>query len=292
MTQGTDSDPAATAPKARPPSDLGPRTASAVVMVVAALLVLWQGGDLFVVFWLLCSLAVLWEWQTIIDAAAARSRFFCGAICLTLAGVALRQTFFEGCFAAILIGAGVSAWLAGEGKRVWAAAGVFYAAALVVSVTLLRFLSVFSGIEAILWLFAVVWGTDIFAYFGGRMIGGPKLWPRVSPSKTWSGFIVGVTFGALLGLLTLALAVGSDGASLAPLFVLGLATGMVAQGGDLLESSIKRRFGKKDSSHLIPGHGGFMDRLDGFIVAATFAALVGWMNSAGIGYVAIGLLRW
>jgi phosphatidate cytidylyltransferase len=130
------------------------------------------------------------------------------------------------------------------------------------------------------------------AYFGGRLIGGPKLWPRLSPSKTWAGFIVGVFSGGLLGLLCLMVSAGYENVPVGPLFLLGLLAGAVAQAGDFFESAVKRRFGVKDSSHLIPGHGGFMDRLDGFIAAAAFAGLVGWLKSAGPGFVAIGLLRW
>jgi phosphatidate cytidylyltransferase len=130
------------------------------------------------------------------------------------------------------------------------------------------------------------------AYFGGRSIGGPKLWPRVSPSKTWSGFLVGITCGAGFGMAAVAMSVGGPNVHLGAIFVLGLFGGIVAQGGDLLESSIKRYFAVKDSSHLIPGHGGFMDRLDGFIATAVFAALVGLSKAAGPGFVATGLLRW
>jgi phosphatidate cytidylyltransferase len=130
------------------------------------------------------------------------------------------------------------------------------------------------------------------AYFGGRLIGGPKLWPRVSPSKTWSGFITGVTSGALLGVAAVAAMLGAAHTNVLIIFLVGLIGGVVAQGGDLLESSIKRHFGAKDSSHLIPGHGGFMDRLDGFIVTATCAALLGLAKAAGPGFVATGLMRW
>jgi phosphatidate cytidylyltransferase len=184
------------------------------------------------------------------------------------------------------------AWLGGPGKRIWAGGGLIYAASVVLSVTVLRVLSRIDGVEAILWLFAVVWGTDIMAYFGGRLIGGPKLWPRLSPSKTWAGFLVGVSSGGVLGVLGLALWPGAEPASYGPLFVLGVLAGVIAQAGDFFESGVKRHFGVKDSSRLIPGHGGFMDRLDGFIAAAAFAALVGWIKSAGPGFLAIGLLRW
>ncbi len=292
MTPSGDSGGAAPTPQARLSSDLAPRAASSVVMIAAALSTLWLGGDVFVLFWLGCALALHWEWQTIIDAPQFKARFFGGALFVVLAVGLLRAELIEAALASVALGAAAMAWLGGPGKRVWAGAGLIYAASVVISVTLLRVLSRIDGVEAILWLFAVVWGTDIMAYFGGRLIGGPKLWPRLSPSKTWAGFLVGVFCGGMLGLLCLVLIPGGEAASPLPLFVLGLLAGMIAQAGDFFESSIKRRFGVKDSSHLIPGHGGFMDRLDGFIAAAVFAALVGWFKSAGPGFVAIGLLRW
>ena len=292
MTEPRDNGGAAPTAQARLSSDLGPRAASAVVMIAAALITLWVGGDVFILFWLGCALALHWEWQTIIDAPRFKARFFQGSGFIILAVAFLRGGHIEATLGAVGLGALTLCALAGPGKRIWAGAGLVYAASVVISVTLLRVLSRIDGLEAILWLFAVVWGTDIMAYFGGRLIGGPKLWPRLSPSKTWAGFIVGVSSGGLLGLLCLALKPGAEAASLGPLFVLGLLAGVIAQAGDFFESFIKRRFGVKDSSHLIPGHGGFMDRLDGFIAAAAFAALVGWVKSAGPGFVAIGLLRW
>jgi len=128
------------------------------------------------------------------------------------------------------------------------------------------------------------------AYFGGRLIGGPKLWSRVSPGKTWSGAAVGALTGALCGAVVGLLAAPS-GARLVPILLLGLAASVVAQLGDLFESALKRRFGVKDSSGLIPGHGGMMDRLDGFVAAAAFAALVGWARANG-DWIAGGLFQW
>ena len=142
------------------------------------------------------------------------------------------------------------------------------------------------GARAILWLFALVWGVDVMAYFGGRLIGGPKLWPRISPGKTWSGFLVGIACGAAAGSLF-----APQGGAKAALFALGLIGGAIAQGGDLFESAVKRRFGAKDSSHLIPGHGGLMDRLDGFIAATLFATAIGAAR-AGLAHAAQGLLLW
>ena len=292
MSEPSPSGGAASTPQARLSTDLAPRAASSVVMIAAALSALWIGGDVFILFWLACALAIHWEWQSLIGAPRFKARIFGGAALLIAAVALLREGYVWGAILVIALGAGALALLGGPGKRIWAGAGLVYAAALVISVTLLRVLSRIDGVEAILWLFAVVWGTDIMAYFGGRLIGGPKLWPRLSPSKTWAGFIVGVSSGGVLGVLCLVLMPGAEAAALGPLFILGLMAGAIAQAGDFFESWIKRRFGVKDSSRLIPGHGGFMDRLDGFITAAAFAALVGWVKSAGPGFVAIGLLRW
>jgi phosphatidate cytidylyltransferase len=270
--------------------DLMPRLISAVVMVALALGAVFRGGEPFNLFWLAAALAVFWEWQRLIRAPHAVLRFLAGAIALVLTAMLARQMALDLAFVVCLLGCAALAALAGQGRRLWAAGGLVYAAALVVPVILLR-LSLFDGIESILFLFAVVWGTDIFAYFGGRLIGGPKLWPRVSPSKTWSGFLCGVGTGAVLGVVTAGHLLDLDVRGMALLFPVAIATGAISQAGDLFESSVKRRFGAKDSSHLIPGHGGFMDRLDGFIFAAAFVAIIGFLRS-GPAAVAIGVLRW
>jgi phosphatidate cytidylyltransferase len=122
---------------------------------------------------------------------------------------------------------------------------------------------------AVLFILAVVWSTDIAAYFTGRLVGGPKLWLKVSPNKTWSGLFGGVTASAAAGALFAAWA----GANIPALAASGLMLGAVAQAGDLAESALKRRFGVKDASNLIPGHGGFMDRMDGVVTVAVVAAL-------------------
>lgn len=271
-------------------ADIGPRVASAIVMIALALGALWLGGDWFVLFWLAAGIATYWEWQNLISAPAALPRFALGGVTLVVVTMLTRQQALDMALPLLLAGCGALAWLAGPGKRLWAAAGLVYAGGLVVSVTALR-LSLFDGMEAILWLFAVVWGTDIMAYFGGRTMGGPKLWPRVSPKKTWSGFLTGVTCGALLGVAAVAAFHPAPPQNVVALGLLGLVAAIVSQAGDLFESSVKRHFDVKDSSNLIPGHGGFMDRLDGFIFAAVFAAIVGALRQ-GPGTIAIGVLRW
>jgi phosphatidate cytidylyltransferase len=169
----------------------------------------------------------------------------------------------------------------------WLAGGVAYAAVLLFAPLILRRDPEF-GLTAILFLFAIVWGTDIVAYFAGRAIGGPKLWRAVSPKKTWSGAIGGTLGGIAAGLLVVTLM----GLVVAPMLVLvALVLSIVAQAGDLLESAIKRYFGAKDASQLIPGHGGLMDRLDGFLTAAAAAVMVGLLRG-GLEGPARGLLVW
>ena len=246
------------------------------------------GGDVFALFWLAAAFAVSWEWQNLIggEGRAARiarrrrgGRRRHGVRTRRHAGRRrARDRGFRPCGAA----------LAGAERRLWAATGVVYAGALAFAVCLLRE-SPDVGALAIAFLFAIVWGTDIFAYFGGRLIGGPKLWPRVSAGKTWSGTITGVFCGALLGLGAVYLGGGPQLANWR-VFLVGLAAAAFSQVGDLFESSVKRRFGVKDSSQLIPGHGGVMDRLDGFIFASAFAAAVGLLR--GGPSVAAGLFFW
>jgi phosphatidate cytidylyltransferase len=144
------------------------------------------------------------------------------------------------------------------------------------------------GLAAVLWLFAVVWATDVVAYAVGRALGGPRLWPRVSPGKTWSGAIGG-TLAGMLGGVAVAAAAGVP--RLWPVALVALVASILSQAGDLFESALKRGAGVKDSGRLIPGHGGLMDRLDGFAAAAAFAVLLGTLR-AGAGGAGQGLLAW
>jgi phosphatidate cytidylyltransferase len=169
----------------------------------------------------------------------------------------------------------------------WLAAGIAYAAVLLFAPLILRHDPAL-GFIAVLFLFAVVWVTDIAAYFAGRALGGPKLWPAVSPKKTWSGAAGGTLGGVAAGVVTVKLM----GLSVAPMLILvACVLSVAAQAGDLFESAIKRHFGTKDAGHLIPGHGGAMDRLDGFLTAAAAAAMVGLIRG-GLEAPARGLLLW
>jgi phosphatidate cytidylyltransferase len=191
--------------------------------------------------------------------------------------------------AILLVGLGALAAtiFAPRERRFWITAGIGYAGTLLLAPLLLRADPAY-GFAAIVLLFAIVWSTDIFAYFAGRALGGPKLAPAVSPKKTWSGAI-----GGTLGAVAVAVAVASLFGSLdrATVAVIALVLSVIAQLGDLLESWIKRRFGAKDAGHLIPGHGGAMDRLEGFWAAALAGCLVGLLRG-GFDNAARGLLIW
>lgn len=178
-------------------------------------------------------------------------------------------------------------WVRMVKGAVWIAFGVPYAAALFAAPVVLRADASF-GLLAIVLLFAIVWSTDIFGYFGGRAIGGPKLMPAVSPKKTWAGAIAG-TLGAMIVAVLVARAFGAF--SIVSIACVALLLSVCAQAGDLFESFIKRKFNVKDSSQLIPGHGGVMDRLDGFWAAALAASVIG-VSRGGMSEAARGLLIW
>lgn len=267
--------------------DLGVRAVSGAVLVAIAIWTARHGGAIFVVAWLINAIVVFWEWQRLVGGAAPRLRLWVGAGALVFAAAIARFDAAQALFL-LLLAAAAQAALAGRGARAWAAGGMVYAGLLIVAVTSLRF-SFPYGSRALIWLFATVWSTDVFAYFGGRLIGGPKLWPRISPSKTWSGTLTGLVAGSLIGTFA-ALRDLSAPTAMTPVFLLSLSAAVLSQAGDAFESAVKRHFEVKDSSGLIPGHGGLMDRLDGFIAAAIFAFLFGLLR--GLPSVAGGLFYW
>jgi phosphatidate cytidylyltransferase len=141
------------------------------------------------------------------------------------------------------------------------------------------------AVVGVLWMFATVWVTDVAAYFVGRAVGGPKLWPRVSPKKTWSGFLGGVAAGTAAGVAVAAVGARYGTQVPAPLWLVGLISALAAsvgQLGDLAESALKRTYEVKDSGRLIPGHGGLMGRLDAFwAVCALVGVVLGALRLAG-----------
>ena len=270
----------------RPAGELIQRVLSSLVLAAVALAATAFGGLPFLLFWTGAALWIWWEWVGIVRAEPRFLVLFLGGI--AIAGMAIALAFDQPAMAFIyvIIGTAVVAASA-NGTRAWSAAGVLYAAVLVISCVMLR-ADPDHGLIAILWLFAVVWAADIAAYFIGRALGGPLLAPSISPRKTWSGTLGGALAGVLAGSATVVL-MGLTWRAVH----LGLALVIVAaaQIGDLFESAIKRRFGVKDASQLIPGHGGLMDRLDGFLAAAMVALAIGLAHGA-TGTPAAGLLAW
>lgn len=268
-------------------SDLGVRLVSAAVLIALAVGALYVGGQFFVAFWLVTACAVNWEWQGLLGEPGRILRAAIGGAALAMAAALTETSSGKAGFAALLALALLVAPAAPRSLRLWASGGVVYSGTLAIVLILLRDSEM--GVVAIAWLFAIVWGSDVFAYFGGRLIGGPKLWPRVSAGKTWSGTITGLFAGACLGVATAEIGTRGAASGVEVFFVSALASA-ASQLGDLAESAIKRRFGVKDSSRLIPGHGGVMDRIDGFIFAAAFAAALG--AARGLPSVAAGLFFW
>ena len=263
------------------------RVGSALVLVPLAIGTAYLGGWPFALFWSVAALGVFWEWSALVAGDARRTVFLAGGAALAVSsGLAAVGRFTT---AIVVAAAGMIAAgpMAPARHRGWAAGGVPYAGAIGFAPIALRS-DAEDGFLAVIFLFAIVWTTDIVAYFLGRLIGGPKLLPRVSPKKTWSGAISGL-IAAVLAALAVAAAAGLSG--LLSIALVAAALSCVAQAGDLFESGLKRRFGAKDSSHLIPGHGGLMDRLDGFVLAAAVAALIGTLRG-GIEAPAHGLLVW
>lgn len=249
-------------------TETGIRVLSGAALVAIALGVTYWGGPFFALLWLVAGVAIFVEWTAMTRVERRMPTIIAAALAM-LAYMLSRVTGMPGLvLAAIAVAGGVLVVTipAGARDRIWAGLG-YLAAFVVVAVPIAVRFDPVLGAAGIIWIFAVVWGTDIAAYFTGRRFGGPKLWPSVSPKKTWSGFVGGLVAGALAGTLTgvvarmFGVAVPFD---LPALAALSAVASVVGQLGDLAESAMKRHFHVKDSSNLIPGHGGVMDRLDAF----------------------------
>ena len=268
-------------------SNLTLRIASALVLAPIAIAAAYAGGWPFALFWGVAAIAVLWEWTTLATGAGHRVMFSAGAGALAVATLVAWQHHPVVALLFIVLGALAAEIFAPRARRTWVIAGVGYAGMMLLAPLLLRDDEAY-GLLAIGLLFAIVWTTDVVAYFVGRAVGGPKLCPAISPKKTWSGAV-----GGTLGAMAIALAVTHysgvfNGIAIA---AVALVLSVLSQAGDLLESWVKRRFGAKDASGLIPGHGGVMDRLDGFWAAALAACLLGVLRG-GFDGAARGLLVW
>lgn len=266
-------------------SDLGTRVLSAIVLAPLALAIAWIGGWPFAALIGAASIAMAVELSWLLPGGQRRE-----SICLTIcavAAVALTAADLAG--VALIVGAAglclslaIRLW---RGEPLWAAFLAYpYLVIPVISIVWLRS-DPNLGRAVIFWLLGTVWAIDTFAYFTGRTIGGPKIWPRLSPKKTWAGLIGGMAGAAMVGAASAYLLDLGTGTAIV-LALLGLPFAAIEQAGDFGESALKRRAGVKDSGKLIPGHGGILDRVDGLVAVATGAALLSLLHggtSAGAG---------
>jgi phosphatidate cytidylyltransferase len=271
------------------------RAASALVLGPVAIVAANLGGWIFLAACAITAGLVLWEW-TLLVARSADLRILAPGLAALLVAAALAR---EGEAGSAIGAIGIGALFAGgmvaalprgypaANPALWGAAGVVYAGIAFIGPAVLRS-DPAMGFVALLFLFATVWATDIFAYLVGSAVGGPLLWPQLSPKKTWAGAVGGLAGGVAAGSLV---AYASAGTNPLVAGILALALSIASQGGDLFESWVKRRFGAKDAGALIPGHGGMMDRVDGFLVAALLALLIGALRH-GVAASAQGLLVW
>jgi phosphatidate cytidylyltransferase len=265
-------------------SNLVMRVIAALVLAPLAIALAYAGGWMWTFLVTLASIGLFVEWLIVVGAAQV-GLTASGTVALAVMGFCVGLGWLN---LALLIGILGLAWIAllGRDKRGWAASGFLYAMAALLASVLLRQDPV-NGFVALMFVLLVVWATDIGGYFAGRGIGGPKLWPRVSPKKTWAGALGGLAASLAVAGGFAALGLGAA----VPLVALGATLSVVSQLGDLFESAVKRRFGVKDSSHLIPGHGGLMDRLDGFIAAIVVAWIFGFLRH-GVHGAGSGLMVW
>ncbi len=258
------------------------RFASAVILAALTLAAAWFGGWAAAAAASVAVVVVHLEWIGLtgdrLVPALAFTAMLVASFALLAAG---HDTLAAGMTGLAVVVAAISA------RGLWRPAGVAYSAMLGLGLLLLRDAPQ-HGLVAVVVVFAVVWGTDSGAFFAGRAIGGPKLWPAVSPKKTWSGAIGGLVTGVVAGLVVAMLARVAvvPGLALVCAFL-----SLAGQAGDLFESAIKRRFGAKDSGNIVPGHGGLMDRVDGLVFAVAAAMIVGLLHG-GPSSIAAGLLTW
>ena len=252
--------------------DIGLRAASAIVLAPSAVLAIWAGGLWFLALMLVACTLLAAEWAMM--SAAKAWRGMAGAVAFGLvAGVVAAHAGQLSLALVMLVFGAVAAGLFARNRgqeALDAAYGVLYLGWPAVLLIWLRDVDTPSGLAWTVSAFAIAWASDIMAYLVGSLVGGPKLWPRFSPNKTWSGFIGGLAAGTVAGAALgtfLDMGIGAWWGA-----ALGLAAALATMAGDLWESALKRRYGVKDAGKLIPGHGGLLDRVDGLMFAVVVVA--------------------
>jgi phosphatidate cytidylyltransferase len=251
--------------------DLKPRILSGLLLALVAVGLAYAGPLSFALLVVAVGLLMCWEWGRIVRGEGFDIAFVAHSVAVLAASIAAARGFAAIGLIVVLIGAIIVLLMRFGRQGRLSGLGVLYVGLPAVALLWIRSDEP-HGFKAVMFVLLVVWATDTFAYLGGRIIGGSRLWPRVSPNKTWAGLICGITGATFMGVL---FALPLAGASIWRLAASALVLGLVSQAGDLAESALKRGFGVKDASSLIPGHGGFLDRVDGVVPAAVAAALLG-----------------
>lgn len=267
-------------------ADLGPRLSSAIVLIALTATALAVGGYLFSALVGAVFAGVYREWETMVTHAPPTIASWVMIVLVACAGLVFPFAGVVGTAAFIALACGVAA-VSGREEIGWRVTGLVFLGLVIAAALAMRGTGT-AGIWAGLYLGTVVWMTDSAAFFTGRQIGGEKLAPDISPSKTWSGALGGLALGIAAG--TLVWIVVTD----SPLWLgvlFSIAISVLGQLGDLAESAVKRHFRIKDSGDIIPGHGGLMDRLDSLTLGVIFLTVVGLLH-AGPGAVAEGFLHW
>ncbi len=259
------------------------RIASAAILAPAALGASWIGGRLFASLVAFLCVLMAFEWARMIERRELSAVFYALAIGGAAAMMLAAAGRYEIAFAVCAASGTAAAMLSGKSARSWkwAAFGAGYILAPSVALIWLRE-SADNGRGLVLLLFAIVWAADTGGYIAGRLVGGPKLSPLLSPAKTWAGAVGGLMLGAVAAIVGASLIFKTG--DVAAYAAMGASLGLASIVGDMAESSFKRTFGIKDMSGFIPGHGGVLDRLDGMIFATTAvtAALFGHSLVAGL----------
>ena len=255
-------------------SDLRTRILSAIVMVAVGAVEIWLGGLAFAVLVVVLTGVMIWELAMMTAPPERRSALVAAGVAGgTLVAALVLKTDLAALFLAV-----PSVLLLLTPRHDQRLAGAYALAIMLAGYGLVE-LRQAGGTQVILWLVAVVVASDVLGYFAGRMLGGPKFWPAISPKKTWSGTVAGWIGAALVGLVVV-LATGASWA-LVPLSAL---VAFAGQMGDIAESWIKRRCAVKDSSNLIPGHGGVMDRFDALTGAMVAVMILGRIIELPVGF--------
>jgi len=275
-----------TMPGTAPQHEIAKRIASAVVLAIVALGAVIVSPWSFAVLVVVAGTIVAWEWGKLVRGNGTDLIAF--VVAFTVAIIAVLATLGKIDTALVIVAisfAAVAALSLGSQNWSWSVLGLGYAALPAFALAWLRGDPTL-GLAALLYLLAVAWTTDTASYAAGRLIGGPKLAPAISPKKTWSGLIVGTIAPAIVGYATSLFLKDTSGLRLA---LVSVAIAAFCQLGDLSESAVKRKFGTKDMSQLIPGHGGLLDRIDGLLFASLAAALIALRDPSSPGR---GLLIW